>query len=557
MPPGNTLPSGCCIDLQIGSQFHAALLNSEGVATFAPISDLSLGSHPVTASFGPSPPFLSSSASMVQIVDPNATAVTVTSSANPVQFGVPFELRATVTGAAPSSSVPTGTVAFTADGAPSCQGALQAGATACAVSGLLAPGAHQIAGTYSGRRLRPQYRHRRRADHSGLDDNGGRGHPRTPVRLRAADPVPGRCPAGNRRRRRTDRHRAVRARRRPPRRAGECGRRPLRHVHSRPGRRWHAHRQRRLFRRLDFLSSIATTTYLVVAAPTKTTVTASPEPSVVGQPVSLTATVSSAAVLQPVTGQVRFQVDRVEIGGPVPLTDGTAASPPITTIRPGDHTVTATYLPDNDFATSSGSATHTVNQPTSTILAPSQDPSRVGTPVTVIGHVGPSGAAQLATARLGTSEPITITGALTFSLDGRAIASCLAESVHDGLATCQLPELNTGRHEVTADYSGATFLEPSRGTLGLTVDDDPPAPPPDPPLPPVPPTPPTPPAPPLPPAQPGTPQPSGLVGSLLPFTGMDVLRQLILGGGLLTGGAASLSGRGSSATRGSLTQMSA
>ena len=76
---------------------------------------LSLGSHTVQAFFTSNDAFLASSASMTQTVVAAPTTTTITSSSNPSAVGLPVTFTATVS-AAPSRSLPTGSVIFNVDG---------------------------------------------------------------------------------------------------------------------------------------------------------------------------------------------------------------------------------------------------------------------------------------------------------------------------------------------------------------------------------------------------------------------------------------------------------
>jgi hypothetical protein len=80
-------------------------------------------------------------------------------------------------------------------------------------------------------------------------------------------------------------------------------------------------------------------------APTTTSVVSSANPSVFGQAVNFTATVSPsvAGSGDTPTGAVQFQIDGSDFGGPVNLTGGVATSPPTSTLTAGDHTVTAIF----------------------------------------------------------------------------------------------------------------------------------------------------------------------------------------------------------------------
>jgi hypothetical protein len=98
-------------------------LGSPGVAggqASLTVAGLSVGPHTLVASYNGDANFKTSSGSLSQTVNQAPTATSVTSSANPSVFGQPVSFTATVCPAPPSTQptqAPSGTVAFTADGA--------------------------------------------------------------------------------------------------------------------------------------------------------------------------------------------------------------------------------------------------------------------------------------------------------------------------------------------------------------------------------------------------------------------------------------------------------
>lgn len=86
-----------------------------------------------------------------------------------------------------------------------------------------------------------------------------------------------------------------------------------------------------------------------IAVPT-VGVTSSLNPSVYGQAVSFTATVTGASP----TGSVQFNIDGGAFGSPVTLASGSATSGTISTLSPGTHTVTAVYSGDTNNAGGTG-----------------------------------------------------------------------------------------------------------------------------------------------------------------------------------------------------------
>ncbi len=124
---------------------------SAGVATFSTSALSVSGSpHSVTAVYGGDTNFTgSTSSALSQAVNQASTTTTVTSSANPSVFGQSVTFTATVAAVSPGSGTATGTVTFK-DGATTLgTGTLNAGVATFATS-TLALGAHSITAVYGG-----------------------------------------------------------------------------------------------------------------------------------------------------------------------------------------------------------------------------------------------------------------------------------------------------------------------------------------------------------------------------------------------------------------------
>ena len=104
----------------------------------------------------------------------------------------------------------------------------------------------------------------------------------------------------------------------------------------------------------NFISSTSPTFNEVVnKASTTATLSSSANPATVGQAVSFTVIVAATLPGSGTpTGTVQFLIDGSNFGSPVTLTNGGAASPSTTSLAAGNHTVTALYSGDNNFATS-------------------------------------------------------------------------------------------------------------------------------------------------------------------------------------------------------------
>ncbi|SCK25503.1 Ig-like domain repeat protein, partial [Streptomyces sp. WMMB 322] len=142
----------------------------------------------------------------------------------------------------------------------------------------------------------------------------------------------------------------------------------------------------------DYTGSSGVDSHVVNAAATSTAVAGAPDPSLVGQSVTFTATVSadSPGGGTP-TGSVVFDFGDGNVSAAVPLVSGVASTPhAYDTVSGSPFTVTATYTSDDgDYTGSSGQDTHVVNPSatTTTIFDDLPDPSVVGQQVDFTVHV--------------------------------------------------------------------------------------------------------------------------------------------------------------------------
>ncbi len=193
-------------------------------------------------------------------------------------------------------------------------------------------------------------------------------------------------------------------------------------------------------------SSSAVLFHTVNKAPTNTVLTRSPNASTVcGQPITFTATVTSAFGTP--TGQVVFKDNGTNFAT-VNLAAG-VASFTIANLTAGAHVVTAVYLGDTNFATSTGTLNHTVNpgSSTSTVLS-STNPSVFGQSVTftaTVVAVAPS-----------TGTP---SGIVNFKDGASVIGSATLSPA--GVATFTTSMLAVGARSITAEYLGNGCYAPS------------------------------------------------------------------------------------------------
>ena len=189
---------------------------------------------------------------------------------------------------------------------------------------------------------------------------------------------------------------------------------------------------------------------------TTTALSSSANPSVPGQPVTFTATVSPAAGTGTPTGTVTFSDGGSQIGTAMLNSHGTATIGPASPLALGSHAITASYGGDQNFAASTSSLTQTVSPAaTATAVTSSADPSAPGQTVTYTAAV----------------SPVPDGSTVTFSDGGTPMSGCIALQVNTstGTATCQRGYKITGTHPITAAYSGDTAYRASTGSLTQTV----------------------------------------------------------------------------------------
>ena len=186
----------------------------------------------------------------------------------------------------------------------------------------------------------------------------------------------------------------------------------------------------------------ATATLTVTARTTVTTLASSLNPSIVGQAVTLTATVTG---FNP-GGTVTF-MDGATVLGSATVAGGSAALN-VSTLSQGMHAITASYSGDvSNLSSGSTPLSQVVNPPpaktaTTTTLTSSSAPSAVGQPVTLTATV------------IGSSP----TGTVTFA-DGKKMLG--TATLVNGVAALTVTTLGKGSHQITATYNGDDANLPS------------------------------------------------------------------------------------------------
>jgi hypothetical protein len=183
----------------------------------------------------------------------------------------------------------------------------------------------------------------------------------------------------------------------------------------------------------SFTASASASGVQVVKAASTVTLASSANPSVYGQSVTFTASVSAA-------GTVTF-LDGTRSLGTKSLAQGKATLA-ITNLNAGDHTITAVYNGSAGTASAiSPPLTQMVNPAdTSAALVAAPTTSALGQSVTFTATIGiqPPGAG-------------TLTGTITF-LDGTTVLA--TKNVSSSRATLTIKTLGVGSHSITAAYNG-------------------------------------------------------------------------------------------------------
>ncbi len=191
-----------------------------------------------------------------------------------------------------------------------------------------------------------------------------------------------------------------------------------------------------------------------LAASTTTTLAPIASPSVFGQAITLTATVTSAGGTP--TGSVQFKDGATDLGTRT-LTGGVATLSGLS-LSVGTHALTATYLPATGFTASTSAAlSQVVNKAaTGVALVSSVNPSTPGAPVTFTATVTAPGGG-------------TPTGSVQFRDEAVALGTPVA-LVGGVAATPAITSLSSGSHAITAEYLGSTnHLGSTSATLNQSV----------------------------------------------------------------------------------------
>ncbi|HVP65992.1 MAG TPA: Ig-like domain repeat protein [Anaeromyxobacteraceae bacterium] len=340
-----TAPTGTVSFVADGAtSLGTATLGAGGTASVS-TSSLGVGSHSVVATYSGDTDFVGSSAAYVQSVSQGSTTVAISVSPSGAVFGQAITFNVTVTAAAPSAGIPTGSVQITDGGQTFATVALDASGKGTANTSSLTAGSHTIGAVYGG------------------DANFAKGN--------------------------------------------------------------------------------GAVTYSVSQAATSLAAQTSGTPSVYGQAVTFTATLSVTAPGKGTpTGTIQF-VDSAtsNVLGTTTLTAGNlVATVSTASLAPGSHTITASYSGDSSFLSTSTALAQVVNKAsTSTVLA-GLAPLLYGQKATF--------SATVSAASPGAGTP---TGTVNF-FDGSTLLG--SGTLSGGVASFGPLTLGAGSHSITATYTG-------------------------------------------------------------------------------------------------------
>jgi hypothetical protein len=183
----------------------------------------------------------------------------------------------------------------------------------------------------------------------------------------------------------------------------------------------------------------------VAKAATTIAVTSSANPSVHGQLVTFTATVSRTGTGVVPTGTVQFRYDGVNLGVPQPLSAAGVATAGISGLTTATHSIVAIYSGDTRYLASTSAALSQVVSlaATTTVVTLTSPASRRSTNT------------YRATVRVVLPGTGTPTGTVRFLMDGRSMGTA---TLAGGVATLRWRPgtgFAIGNHTVTAVYAGS------------------------------------------------------------------------------------------------------
>ncbi len=146
--PGSGTPTGTITFYSGSTQLGTSTL-SGGIASLTTSPLLSVGNNTIKASYNGDTNFKTSTGTLTQAVNHDATTTSVVSAANPSAYGQSVTVTAMVEANAPGSGMPTGSVTFT-NGSTTLGTVTLSGGTASYSTAKLATGLDTITATYNG-----------------------------------------------------------------------------------------------------------------------------------------------------------------------------------------------------------------------------------------------------------------------------------------------------------------------------------------------------------------------------------------------------------------------
>lgn len=459
---GTGVPAGTIQFTVDGSSFGSPVALVGGAATSPSTSSLSTGDHTVGAVYSGDVNFLASTAATrTQSVDKAATTTALTSDISPTVHGQTVTFTAQVEVVAPGVGAPAGGVQFNVDGQPFGTAVPLTGDTATLAIANLSTANHTIDATYNGNAdfassssaalTHGVDKAEASVDLSTSEANAVAGEPLTfTADVSAVGPGAG-TPDGTVQFAVDGVNLGG-----PVTLTGGTATSPTANLDA------GSHLVTADYAGDDnFGGAMDSLTQNVIAAHTTTTVTSSPNPSVVGQSVTLHAEVTpvSPATGTP-EGAVQFFIDGSPAGVFAQLDSGEAELQ-ISNFAVGNHTVTAKYLSgDANFITStSDPITQQVNRAATTVTVQSSAaPSVFGQPVTFT--------ATVAVQAPGAGAP---SGTITFT-DGTTVLGTVPVSSGTGFqASLTTSALTVSQHVIVATYSGDDSFLGSNGNVNQKV----------------------------------------------------------------------------------------
>ena len=449
--PGAGTPTGTVTFLDgLTNLGSANLVNSQASFT---ISALASGQHSIMATYGGDGSFSQNSAVTGLTVNKASTTTSLSSSANPSNFNQAVTFTATVSAVAPGAGAPTGTVTFSEGGSSIGTATLDSTGAASFTTSSLAAGTHAITASYAGDA-------NFNASTSTLSQIVGKSAATVTLNSSANPSVFGQgvtftitvAPASG---------------------SGT----PTGAVMLQDGGSTMSTLNLVNGQASFTTSSLAVGSHSITAAyngdanfsaassalsqtvakdATSMTLSSSANPSVFGQSVVMTVTVSaSASGAGTPTGTVTFSDGATSLGT-ANLANG-QASITLSALAVGSHPITASYAGDANFNSSSSTMSQTVNKAsTATSLSSSANPSTLSQSVTFT-----------ATVKVVAPGAGTPTGTVTFNDGANALATVPLSST--GTATFSTSTLAVNSHSITAVYSGESNFNGSTGSMTQNV----------------------------------------------------------------------------------------